>query len=342
MVLDPNTSEERRSAFAYFFSHDVPDFGGWCDRVRRAAEVLNPSEVRLVGSQEELRAQLPGASALVVESLAVGSEELAAAHRLVAVQKFGALTRNIDVGTCQARNIQLFTQRRRANISCAEHTIAMMLTMARKLHQIGGLISPKQLTAAGYTPGEFDRRHTAMSGWPRVTGLRMLYESTLGVIGLGEIGRELALRIAPFGMRVLYSQRHRLTELDEDALGVEWAPLDTLLAESDWVSIQLPLGPETRGFINGARLAQMKSGSILINTSRAEIVDREAVTEALTSGHLGGFALDPLYEEPGRSDDPLLQMANVFLTPHTAAQPRFNALSDIEEMILRLAGALYR
>jgi len=340
VILDPQTSAERRAAFADFMAHDLPDFEGWCDSVRRNAPGLYPAEVRLVSSQPELHAALPGASALVVESLQVGPAELALAGRLRVVQKYGTVTRNIDIAACAARNVQILTLRRRANIACAEHTLAMMLTLARKLHRITGLISIEQLTAAGYAPTKFDTRHTANSGWPRITGLKMLYESTLGIIGLGEIGRELAVRAAAFGMHICYYQRNRLTAAEEEQYHAQYVSLDSLLADSDWVSIQLPETPTTRNFINRERLAKMKRGSVLINASRAGIVERDAVITALKSGHLGGFALDPLYEEPGRADDQLLKMDNVMLTPHTAAQPRFNALSDFKDLISGLARAL--
>ena len=89
--------------------------------------------------------------------------------------------------------------------------------------------------------------------------------------------------------------------------------------------------------IDGARLAQMKPGACLVNISRADLVDRAALIEALKSGRLGGFALDPLYEAPGRSDDELLGFRNVVLSPHIAAQPRFNALNDISDMLAALA-----
>lgn len=342
VILDPQTSAERHAAFATFMAHDLPDFEGWCESVRRNAAGLYPAEVRLVSSQRELHAALPSADALVVESLHVGPAELALADRLRVVQKYGTITRNIDVAACAARNVQILTLRRRANIACAEHTLAMMLTLARKLHRITGLISVEQLTAAGYAPTQFDHRHTANSGWPRITGLKMLYESTLGILGLGEIGRELALRATAFGMRVLYYQRNRLAPAEEERYHSQYVALDALLANSDWVSIQLPETRATRNFINRERLAKMKRGACLINVSRAGIVERDAVIEALQSGHLGGFALDPLYEEPGRADDPLLRLDNVVLTPHTAAQPRFNALNDFSDLIAGLARALAR
>src|SRR5205823_8870279 len=105
VVLDPAARGERRSAFADFFAHDEPDFEGWCARVRKHAGELAPAEVRLVETQAELRAQLGHADAVVVESLALGTEELAAAPRLKAVQKYGVGLRNIDTAAVAARGI---------------------------------------------------------------------------------------------------------------------------------------------------------------------------------------------------------------------------------------------
>lgn len=336
VVLDPSTSDERKAAFADFVAHDLPDFEGWCAQVRRQVPDIDPAEVRLVATEEELQQSLGGASALVVESLQVTAADLPESIRVV--QKFGQVMRNIDKAACRARGVQVRTLRRRANIACAEQTLALMLALAKKLNRITGLVSYEQLRQAGYDPKPFDRRHTANSGWARIPGLRMLYESTLGIIGMGEIGRELALRAVPFGMRVLYYQRTRLTPDEEQRFDIEYLPLEGLLAGSDWVSLQLPRG--AGAVMDRRRIAQMKPGACLVNTSQAEHVDREAVIEALTAGRLGGFALDPLYEEPGREDDELLQFENVILTPHTAAQPRFNALKDIEELIIGLSRAL--
>ena len=172
-------------------------------------------------------------------------------------------------------------------------------------------------------------------------GTRSLNGSTIGIIGLGEIGREIALRAAAFGMNVLYFQRTRLPPSEEETLRASYRPLDALLAHSDWVVPQLPGDPSTRHFIGREQLALMKPGACLINVSRADVVERDALIEALRSGHLGGFALDPLYEEPGRHDDELLAFDNVILTPHMAGSPRSNGLRDIEELITGLAQALF-
>jgi len=198
----------------------------------------------------------------------------------------------------------------------------------------------EQLAELGYGYKPFDRRHTPNSNWPRISGLRTLNEATVGIIGLGEIGREIAIRAAAFGMRILYHQRRRLPEMEERELQASYVPLETLLAESDFLVPQVPGMPATVGLIGRAELAQMKRGAFLVNISRAELVDRAALIEALRSGRLGGFALDPLYEAPGRSDDELLQFDNVVLSPHIAAQPRFNALDDIAEMLERLSREL--
>ena len=340
VMLDPSATTERFAALADFVAHDLPDFTAWCQRVRENAGALYPADVRLVSSQDDMRANLPVAAAVVTESLTVGRDELAVAGKLKVVQKYGTILRNIDTAACAARGIKVLTLRRRANIACAEHAFALMLALAKKLNRIAGVISMEQARTAGYSPKTFDRRYVPNSGWACVTGLRMLNASTIGIIGMGEIGRELALRANAFGMRVIYFQRTRLTAAEELALHVEYHRLDELLAASDWVCPALPGNPATQDLLGSAELARMQRGACLVNIARAQIVNRAALIAALQSGHLGGFALDPQYEEPGRADDELLAFDNVIVTPHIAAQPRFNSLSDFAELINGVARAL--
>lgn len=340
LVLDPTTPDERRAAFADFFAHDEPDFAGYCDRVRARAPGLFPAQVKLVESVEAMRAQLPGARALVVESFPVGAAELDAGRDLAVVQLFGSFPRNIDLRACAARGVKVLTIERRSTAACAEFAIAMMLTLARKLNRLVGRISPEQLVEEGGPYRPFDRRHVANSNWARVPGLLTLNGSTLGIIGVGEIGRQIVRRLAAFGMRIVYYQRTRLPDAEERALNLTYVPIDRLIAESDWILPMLPHSPATHHFFDRARFAQMKPGAFLINISRASLVDRDALIEALESGRLGGFALDPLYEEPGRSDDELLKFRNVVLTPHIAAQPRFNVLDEMADMMTNLAKVL--
>jgi phosphoglycerate dehydrogenase-like enzyme len=340
LVLDPDSDRERFAAFADFFAHDEPDFGGWCEKLRAQVKALYPAEVRLVETQDELRAQLAAARALVVEGLSVGGAEIAAAPQLQAVQKFGVDLRRIDQAACARRGIAVLTLRRRANIACAELAFTLMLMLARRVNELAGRISVEALAELGYHYQPFDRRHTPNSNWGRVPGLKILYGSTVGIIGLGEIGREFALRAAAFGMRILYTQRQRAPAEIERQYQASFRPIAELLGESDWAVPFVPSVPATQNLIGRAELAQMRPGARLINISRANVVDRAALIETLKSGHLGGFALDPLYESPGRSDDELLQFPNVIITPHIAAQPRFNALDDLQEMIVGLARAV--
>ncbi len=337
VVLDPDTSAERVAAFADFFSHDEPDLAGWCARVRARAPGLFPAKVLLVDTQDQLRAALPEARAVVLELLEFGHEEIAAAPALKAVQKYGVGLRSIDTKACAERGIKVLTIRRRANIACAEHVVCLMLAQAKMTKRLTGRISPGALAEIGFPYRPFDRQHTPNSNWPRIRGVRMLNEATLGIIGFGEIGREIAQRANAFGMRVLYYQRRPLPAAEEQRMQIAYAPLDTVLAESDWVVPQLPGGPGLADLIDRPQLARMKPGAFIVNVSRPDVVTRAALIEALRSGHLGGFALDPQYVVPGRDDDELLSFDNVILTPHIAAQPRFNALRDFAEMIETLA-----
>jgi phosphoglycerate dehydrogenase-like enzyme len=339
VVLDPGTAQERRDAFADFMSPDLPDFHGWCDKVQKAAGSLYPSNVRLVESQDELQNNLELADAVVVESLRIGTEELAIAPRLKVVHKFGLLLRNIDTVACAERGIKALGIRRRANIATAEHAFALMLSLARRL-DLSGLVSIDQLPSSHLPYRPFDRRYTPGANWGRFSGTRTLNGSAIGIIGLGEIGREIAVRAAVFGMKVLYFQRTQLSAAVEKELGASYRSLESLLAESDWVIPQLPLDSSTTGFLNRERMALMKRGACIVNVSRPEVIDRDALLRGLESGYLGGLAMDGFYEEPARSDDQLLSFDNVVLTPHMAASPRTNGLQDIADMIQGIAQAL--
>jgi len=341
VILDPATPAARVAAFSDFFAHELPDFAGWCERLRARLPGLYPAEVRLVADGTALLAGLPGAQVAVVESLAIGGREIAAADgTLRIVQKYGTVTSNIDAAACGRAGVRLLTLRRRANIACAEHALALMLALARKLTETNGLVSVEQLRAAGYTPTQFDRAHTANANWARITEVRTLYGGQLGIVGLGEIGRELALRALPLGMRIAYTQRRRLPADEESRYQATYCTLDELLAGSDCVSLNLPGGAATRGVIGRRELGIIKRGALLINVSRPGLVDRAALLEALAAGQLGGVALDPPYDEPGRADDPLLKFRNAIVTPHLAAAPRFNALGDFEELLVNLAQTL--
>jgi phosphoglycerate dehydrogenase-like enzyme len=287
-----------------------------------------------------MRANLKEAIALVVESIEVGREDLAAGEKLKIVQKFGVGLRNIDVAACADAGVKVRTLRRRANISCAEHAITLMLALARKLDRVIGRVTVEHINATGPAYRPFDRRYTPNANYGRIGGTLALNGATLGLIGLGEIGREIAVRAAAFGMRVLYYQRTRAPEREEIEARASYVSLGTLLAESDWIVPQVPGGPGTRDLLGRPQFPRIKPGARIVNISNAHVIDRHALIEALRAGRLGGFASDVFYEEPPAPDDELFTFDNVIFTPHMAGSPRFNGLNDFEELITGLARAL--
>ncbi|MBI4522433.1 MAG: hypothetical protein HY695_01330 [Deltaproteobacteria bacterium] len=338
VILDPTTPAPRTAAFSDFFAHDQPDFAGWCERLRARIGPLYPADVRLVADEPALLASLPGAQVVVVEALAIGAREIAAAGgTLRIVQKYGTLTSNIDIAACDSARVRVLTLRRRANIATAEHGLALLLALARKLTETAGLLTIERLRGAGYSPTIYDRAHTPNANWARIRGLRTLFGLQLGIVGMGEIGRELAVRAAALGMRITYTQRRRLPAGDEERYQATYCTLDELLANSDCISLHLPGGPGTRGIIGRRELGLIKPGALLVNVSQPQLIDRAALLDALASGRLGGFALDPPYEEPGQPDDSLLGFHNVIVTPHLGGSPRLNALGDFEELLLKIA-----
>jgi phosphoglycerate dehydrogenase-like enzyme len=341
VVLDPNAPRERFEAFAHFCKHDTPDFLGWCEKIRAQAKNIYPTDVRLVDNQVELRANLSGAAAAVVEELTIGPEEVAAAGKsLKFVQKYGCTTRNIDEAACAGAGVKVLTIRRRANISTAEQALTLMLALARQVTRNANLISVEQLKGAGFTPTTYDRSHTPNGNWARIPNMVTLYQRQLGIVGLGEIGRELALRALALGMRIVYSQRTRLPAAVEERYQATYCSLDDLLGTSDFVSLHLPRGPATVNFIGAGQFAVIKPGAFLINVSQPNLVEREALRQALASGRLGGYGLDTFYEEPGDAGDPLIQFPNVIVTPHLGGSPRWNSLDDIKEVIVSLGRLL--
>ncbi|MGH7887741.1 MAG: NAD(P)-dependent oxidoreductase [Candidatus Binatia bacterium] len=341
VVLDPSAPRERFEAFAHFCLHDLPDFGAWCEKIRRQATSIYPSEVRLVDNQDELRANLLDASVAVVEELDFGAPESAAAgSTLKFVQKYGFTTRNIDADACAKADAKILTIRRRANISTAEQGLMLMLALARQVTQNANLISVDQLTAAGYTPTTYNRAHTPNGNWARIPNMVTLYQRQLGIIGLGEIGRELALRAIALGMRIVYTQRTRLPVEVEKQYAATYVSLDELLANADFVSLHLPRSPATVNFIGAREFSLIKPGAFLINVSQPNLVERNALRQSLESNRLGGYGLDTFYEEPGDANEPLIKFSNVIVTPHLGGSPRWNSLDDIEEVIVNLARLL--
>jgi len=339
-ILDPDAPDDHRKAIADFVSHDVADFAGWCRRVQQTIPGLYPAKVEFAYEQDDLRAKLPLADGLIVEKFAIGEAELALAPRLVGIVNFGTLMSNIDTAACERRGIPVASQARRVNVAVAEHAFALMIALAKRLCDTAGVVEEVALREAGFTPTPYDRRYTTNSNYGRIPNLRTLNGSVFGAIGMGEIGRNVARRAAAFGMTALYHQRHPMSDADEQAYGAQFVSLEELLERSDFISLHLPIDAGTKGIIDRKALQTVKPGAILVNVARAQLVDRDALLEALDSGRLGGYGLDVGYDEPAKPGEPLLGFKNVILTPHTAVAGRENGLLDMEDVFAKLSRAM--
>lgn len=342
VVLDPAVAEPHRQAVVEFFAHDEPDFPGWCDRLRHKLPGLYPAEVVFAADEADLAAKMADADGIIVESLRVDAASLAGASRLAVVHKYGTITTNIDLAACASRGVAVRTLRRVVNIAVAEQACALMLALAKRIGELNGRVEETALRQAGYRVRPRQPRYTGYSNFAGITGLKTLFGASLGIIGLGEVGREIARRARGFEMEIGYFQRTPLETSAERELGVRYLPLDDLLAWSDYVVVQLPSNAQTRGMIGKAALGRMKAGAVLVDVARPELIDHDALIAALKAQRLGGLGLDVLYTEPCDPAEPLLgcRGGNVILMPHTAVAGRANALRDVETLCLNLWRAI--
>jgi len=219
-----------------------------------------------------------------------------ACPRLRLISIWGTGVDNVDLAAATRHGVTVTNTPEVNADAIAEHAVALMLALARRLPAMDRAVKA----------GE----------WPRGL-LTQLRGKTLGVVGLGAIGRRVARLGRALGMRLLAWTPHPNPALVAE-LGVELVGLEDLLAAADVVSLHLRLTPETEGLLDRARLGLMRPGALLINTARGALVEREALLEALQEGRLGGAGLDVFHDEPLPPDDPLLGFDHVILTPHNA------------------------
>ncbi|WFO75260.1 hydroxyacid dehydrogenase [Desulfurococcaceae archaeon MEX13E-LK6-19] len=253
-------------------------------------------------SEEELIELVKDVDALIVRSKPVVTKKVIdAAEKLKVIGRAGVGIDNIDVEAAKAKGIEVVNTPGAPTRSVAELAIGLMIDVLRKI--------------------AFSDRKMREGKWPKKEALgHELYGKTLGVIGMGRIGREVA-RIAYYGfnMKILYYDVVRCSKEFEEELKMKYVDLDTLLKESDIVTIHVPLVKETYHLIDENKLKLMKKTAILINTARGAVVDTNALVKALKEGWIAGAGLDVYEEEPLPPDHPLRQLDNVVLTPHIGA-----------------------
>jgi len=224
------------------------------------------------------------------------------AKRLKLLQVLSAGYDYVNIAGARKARIPICANGGANSVAVAEHALMLMLAVYRKL------VTFHQNVAAG-------QWH---QGIPRTVDIYELEGKTVGLVGLGNIGRQVARRIKAFDAQVVYYDTFRRNPREEEKLGVQYVPLDTLLATADVVSLHVPLNESTRHLIDAQALGRMKPTAIVINTCRGEVVDEQALIDALQHGRILAAGLDTQAEEPPDPANPLLRLPNVTLTPHSA------------------------
>ena len=232
----------------------------------------------------------------------MGGEFFRAAPKLRLVQLLSAGYDRVDIEAARKAGVPVSNNGGANAIAVAEHTLMLMLAVLKRVVRFhNDIVGGKW--RAGDSP---ETRVYELAG------------RTLGIVGLGNIGKKVARRAAAFDMRVQYYDIARLSLDQEDALGVRFALLTELLQTSDVVSLHVPLDDSTRGMLGASQFARMKPTAVLVNTCRGPVVDEDALYRALVEGVIAGAGLDVLVDEPPAKDHPIFALPNVTLTPHSA------------------------
>jgi phosphoglycerate dehydrogenase-like enzyme len=246
-----------------------------------------------------------------------------AGKKLRLVQLLSAGYDAVDIEAARRAGVPVANNGGANAISVAEHAMMLMLTVARRVIWQHQSVAGGRWRGNGPAPVMYE-----------------VYDKTLGIVGLGNIGRKVARRAQAFGMKVEYYDIKRLSEDEEDALGVKFRLLRELLRRSDFVSLHVPLNASTKHMIGKAELALMKPSAILVNTARGPVIDEKALCETLSQHKIFGAGLDVFDEEPPPADNPLFKLDNVVLTAHFAGPTsdnhvaRFrNAFDNVERML---------
>ena len=264
---------------------------------------------------------------MMIESNDIMDDEVfSAAEQLKVVGTRAIGIDNIDLDSATRNGVLIGNTPGILHESCADFTFGLILSLARQVTRSNRKVIEGEWKIFDQTP----YLGTDVHG------------KTLGLIGLGLIGTAVAKRAKGFDMDILYHSRTRKPDVEE-TYGLRWAPdLDELLSSSDYVSVHVPLGPETQGFIGSKEIQKMNKDAFLINTSRGGTVDPDALREALMAGEIAGAALDVTSPEPILPDDPLVHMENVIVAPHlasaSAATLRRMGLMAADNVISHLRG----
>ena len=265
---------------------------------------------------DALLALAPGAEAILCYKAALPASVIHAAGKLRYIQKHGLNCKNIDADAARERGVPVGTQSLMRNATVAEQALTLMLCCERK-----AILGQKAVEAGvyremGLTPVATSQWNIRPN-WPEIEGVAELFGQSVGIIGLGDIGMDIARRCLAFGMEIFYYQRTRHTADVEAEYQARYLGFDDLLARVDYLVLVLPHTEESEGMIGAGELARMKKTAALINVGRGALVDEAALAEALRAGEIAMAGLDVYRYEPLPADSPLIGLPNAVLLPHT-------------------------
>ncbi len=245
---------------------------------------------------EEVKAMLPGCDGYIAGLDYITAEALEGADILKVISRYGAGVDRVDLAAAKEKGIAVTNTPGTNAVAVCELAFALMLSLARSVPRLDCMVKNGQ--------------------WPRNSGVELMGK-TLGIIGFGAIGKNLAVRAKAFGMNVMAYDPYFDEAFAKDN-GVKKSELDYLIEQSDFMSLHVPLNEHTHHMIGEKRIASMKDGAFIINTARGGLIDEAAAAKALNDGKLGGVGLDAYEVEPV-TQSPLIGLDNVVMTPHTGA-----------------------
>lgn len=335
-ALNGEPSQKALDALHYFFGDDIHMQLEHLTSLPSTLGLPRGMKGIICDDEEKLPTLIADADYLVCERTTVDRALMKqAGPRLKFIQKFGGDYKNIDIQAARELGIPVAYLRRVTTVSVREHILALIFALSRNLLYAHGAAKARKNAKDGSLSEGPPR---TKFNWGKVPNIQIVEGKTLGLVGFGENGMEVAIAAHAVGMKILYYQRHRSSPEREKAVDAQFIPsLKELVQQADFTCIQVPYGPQTEKMFNREILSHMKPSAYLISASRGGIVDEDALYEVLSQGKIAGAALDVYRWEPVPADCPLLDLDNILWATHNAGGAEEFLLQEPHDVLANIA-----
>jgi phosphoglycerate dehydrogenase-like enzyme len=310
----------------------------FADALKEVRQQFSDMEIN-VAAREVDHDTLAAAEVIVAQKEPVTGDLLDAAANLRLLVKIGRNYSNVDVDEARKRDIPMAMAPRKGPNCVAELAITLILALSKDLIWAHRNVAEGAYHRRGLRPSLTTQQSYSFH-WMKMVRVHEVRDKILGIVGMGEIGTELARRANALGMKVLYHNRSRRSSELEQRYNVEYSDLHNLLEVSDHVCLAVPYTPATDHMIGAEELGLMGSHAYLVNICRGRVVDEEALIEALRNGTIAGAGLDVFSYEPLPADSPLCTLSNVILTPHIGGGTGSNDTLELRETLAEVQSIL--